>query len=260
MRFSEAAWATRPYGEIVEIAEQAGSVLVVPVGSLEQHGYHLPVATDTLLADAVAHGAATAADAPALVLPPVWTGLSAHHMPFGGTVTIGRETLATVLEEVAASALESGFDAVVYVNGHGGNTALVDAVSASVGAAHPAAEVVSLTYFALAAEIAAEVRDSEIGGMAHGGEFETSLLLHLYPEMVAMDRAEGDLMEPPYDRSRQDLFESGPVSAYRPFTAYSESGAVGDPTLGDAEKGQRLFDHLCATLAALVEEVHATAE
>jgi Uncharacterized protein, putative amidase len=258
MRFSEAAWATRPYGDVVELAARDGSVLVVPVGSLEQHGYHLPVATDTLLADAVAHGAATTAEAPVLVLPPVWTGLSAHHLPFGGTVTLDRETLAAVLEEVADSALENGFDAVVFVNGHGGNTALVDAVSASVGAAHPDVEVVSLTYFALAGEIAAEVRDSETGGMAHGGEFETSLMLHLHPDLVDMDKADGDMMEGPYDQSRQDLFEGGPVSVYRPFTAFRESGAVGDPTLADVEKGQRLFDHLCATLGALFEEVHTT--
>jgi creatinine amidohydrolase len=178
-------------------------------------------------------------------------------MPFGGTVTLDRETLATLLEGVAESALANGFDALLLVNGHGGNAALVDTVSASVGAAQPEIEAASLTYFALADEIAAEVRDSEIGGMAHGGEFETSLMLHLHPEFVDMDRADAEMMADPYDHARQDLFAGGPLSVYRPFTAYSESGAIGAPELADAEKGQRLYDHLCATLAALFEEFHA---
>lgn len=256
MRFSEAAWATRPYGDVVELAEHPGSVLVVPVGSLEQHGYHLPVATDTLLADAVAHGAATTADAPVLVLPPVWTGLSSHHMPFGGTVTLDRETLAALLEGITDTALDNGFDAVLILNGHGGNAALIDTVSAAVGADHPDVDVASLTYFALAGDIADEVRDSDIGGTGHGGEFETSLMLHLHPDLVAMEEAEGDMMDDPYDQVHQDLFDPGPLSVYRPFTSYSESGAVGAPTLADAEKGRRLFEHLCETLGSLFEDFH----
>jgi creatinine amidohydrolase len=88
MRLTDAAWASQPYGDVVELAERDGSLLVVPVGSLEQHGYHLPVATDTLLVDAVANDAAEATDAPVLVSPPVWTGLSPHHLPFGGTPSL----------------------------------------------------------------------------------------------------------------------------------------------------------------------------
>ncbi len=256
MRLTDTAWATRPYGEIVDLAARDGSLLVVPVGSLEQHGYHLPTATDTLLADAVAHGAAGAAGAPVLVTPPVWTGLSPHHLPLGGTVSLEREPLAALLEEVADTALENGFDALLFLNGHGGNAALVDTVAVSVGAEHPDAEVSALTYFTLAADVADEIRDSEVGGTGHGGEFETSLVLHLYPDLVDMDRAEGTMMDEPYDRVRQDLFVGGSVSVYRPFTDYSESGVIGDPTLATAEKGERLFEHLCAELAVLYEAIH----
>ena len=259
MRLTDAAWATKPYGEVVELAERDGSLLVVPVGSLEQHGYHLPVATDTLLVDAVAHGAAELADAPTLVTPPVWTGLSPHHLPFGGTVSVEREDLEALLEGVADTALENGFDGLLLLNGHGGNAALIDAVAVSIGADHPDVEVTALTYFALAADIADDVRDSPIGGTGHGGEFETSLMLHLHPELVDMDRAEGTLMEAPYEHSRKDIFAGGPLSVYRPFTDFSESGVLGDPTLGTAEKGERLFEHLRAEHAALYEAISAEA-
>jgi creatinine amidohydrolase len=256
MRLSDAAWATRPYGEVVGIAAQDGSLLVVPVGSLEQHGHHLPTATDTLLADAVAHAAATAAAAPVLVTPPVWSGFSPHHVPFGGTVSLAREDLAGLLESIAAAALAEDFDALCFVNGHSGNGALVDSVSASVGATHPDVEVSSLTYFALAADIVDEVRDSPVGGMGHGGEFETSLMLHLHPDLVEMDRAEGTVMEEPYDLALHDLFASGPLSVYRTFDEYADSGAIGDPTVATVEKGEQLFDHLRTALAGLFEEIH----
>ncbi len=257
MRHTDAAWATRPAGEVRDRAARDGSLLVVPVGSLEQHGHHLPVATDTLLVDAVAHGAATAAaDVPILVTPPVWTGLSAHHLSFGGTVSLSRETLADLLEGVADTALENGFDALLFLNGHGGNAALVEAVRASVGAEHPDVEVSSLTYYALAADVVDAVRDSEVGGMGHGGEFETSLLLHLRPDLVDEDRAEGTTMEDAYDHVRQDMFVGGPLAVYRSFDEYTESGVVGDPELATAEKGRELYDHVCAELAALYETVH----
>lgn len=259
MRLTETAWATQPYGDVVDLAERDGSLLVVPVGSLEQHGHHLPVATDTLLVDGVAHGAADATDAPVLVSPPVWTGLSPHHLPFGGTVSLERADLEALLEGIADTALGNGFDALLLLNGHGGNAALIDAVVVSIGADHPDVEVTGLTYFALAAEIADDVRDSAVGGTGHGGEFETSLMLHLHPELVDLDRAEGTMMAARYDRARSDLFHGGPLTVYRPFTAYTDSGAIGDPTLATPEKGERLFEHLRAEHAALFEEIHAAA-
>jgi creatinine amidohydrolase len=103
---ADAEWAGKPYAAIRETAEADGSVLVVPVGSIEQHGHHLPVATDTILVDAVVHGGAEATgdDVPLLVAPPVWSGFSPHHLPFGGTLSLEFEHLRSVLEDVARSA------------------------------------------------------------------------------------------------------------------------------------------------------------
>ena len=81
-------------------------------------------------------------------------------------------------------------------------------------------------------------------------------MLHCYPELVDVDRAEGTMMDEPYDRVRQDLFVGGSMSVYRPFTAYTESGVIGDPTLATAEKGERLFTYLCAELATLYEAIN----
>ncbi|EMA44834.1 creatininase family protein [Halococcus saccharolyticus] len=252
-----ASWAGKPYREIEELATSDGSVLVVPVGSIEQHGHHLPVATDTILADAVAKAGAEHADdsVPVLLTPPVWAGYSPHHRSFGGTITREHGSLRETLEEIADAALDNGFDALLLLNGHGGNASLIDSAVSTIGVDQPDSEVLGLTYFELAEPFIDEIRESEIGGMAHAGEFETSLMLHLRPELVHDDR-EGTYQEEPYDRSQQDLFVGGPLSVYRPFEDYSPSGAIGDPTLATAEKGARIHDRLGDAMGDLLERIH----
>lgn len=254
------AFATKTRLEIDDVASQSGSVLVVPVGSVEQHGHHLPVATDTLLADAVAHlGAERVADEqPTLVAPPVWTGYSPHHLSLGGTLTADADQLVELLEAVADSAAELGFDGVLLVNGHGGNGPSVGVAVSTIGDAHPALEVAGVTYFELAEPFVDEIRESDTGGMAHGGEFETSLLLHLHPDLVRED-ADAEYLDEPYDRGIKDLLEGGPVASYTEFEEYSESGAIGDPDLASAEKGAELFDRLGDELADVLRTVHRQA-
>lgn len=91
--------------------------------------------------------------------------------------------------------------------------------------------------------------------MSHGGEFETSLMLHRYPDLVGDDRPATPQNEP-YDLGLQDMFDDRPVSVYRNFEAYSESGAIGDPALATTAKGEALFDAVCDELQALIESMH----
>ena len=251
-------WAGRTAPEIREIAARDGSVLVVPVGSIEQHGNHLPVATDTILVDAVAQLAAERVDGdvPLLVTPPVWSGYSPHHMAFGGTITLDYDDLLDVIEDIADAALDNGFDALLLVNGHGGNGSLINSAVSTIGVAHPDADVLGVTYFQLAGAFIDELRESEIGGMSHGGEFETSLMLHLRPDLVREDRLEGTYHEESYDRSLDDMFQGGPLSVYRSFDEYSESGAIGDPDLASAEKGERIYELLGDELEDIVRQIH----
>lgn len=257
LTLGEQSWAALTADEVRARGDEDGAVLVVPVGSIEQHGDHLPVATDTLLVDGVVEEAAERADAPLLVTPPVWHGVSPHHMPFGGTITLNFDDALDTLEGVADAALENGFDAIVLVNGHGGNKSLVGAASTTIGQAHPSVEVSALTYFDLAGAFEEEIRQSEMGGMAHGGEFETALMLHLHPDLVREDRMEAPPMDEPYERGTQDLLHGGPLTTYRPFDEYSETGAIGDPELASAEQGAEILDRLGAELADVFETVHA---
>src|SRR6056297_762626 len=250
-------WAGKTAPEIQEIGGEDGSILLIPVGSIEQHGDHLPVATDTILVDAVAHHGAEQVvdDVPLLVTPPVWSGFSPHHMSFGGTLTLDHRTLLSVLEDVADAGLQNGFDAILLLNGHGGNASLIDAAVSTIGTENEAVEVLGLTYFDLAQSFADEIRESETGGMAHGGEFETSLMQHLRPELVD-DDGDATYWDEPYELGGDDLLSGGPLGVYRPFEEYSESGAIGDPALASEEKGAEILERLEAAMAELLTEIH----
>jgi creatinine amidohydrolase len=256
---SPVEWAGRTAPEVRETAERDGSVLVVPVASLEQHGHHMPTITDTLLCTAVVqHGAEAAAEAdvPVLMTPPVWTGQSRHHLPFGGTASLDVRTLLSVLEHVAETTLGNGFDALLFVNGHGGNVNLIGNAVQEV-AETADAEVLGLTYFHLASDVVASVRESDVGGISHAGELETSMMLHLRPDLVREELIEATPNRKPYAGESEDLTESGYLSAGRPFTAYTESGALGRPELATAEKGEAFLEGFCDAFADVLEEVHA---
>jgi len=257
MAFGDRSFGTHTVPEIADTASAPGSVLVVPVGSVEQHGYHLPTATDTILVSEVLQAALNEIDdeVPILVTPPVWLGYSPHHLPVGGTLSGEFATLRALLKQIVSTGLENGFDAALLLNGHGGNTALVESAVSEIGIQFPNAEILGLTYFDLAADFINDIRDSELGGMAHGGEFETSLMLHLHPELVKEKRA-AEYLDEVYDRGDTDLLHPGPLSVYRPFNEYSESGAIGDPSLATAAKGEAIFEGLTEELASCLIEIH----
>src|SRR4029078_9788414 len=119
----EVEWARMTAPDLRAIAAREGSLAILPAGSLEQHGPHLPVITDTASASAAAIGAArlVANDTPVAVLPGLWLGLSEHHWPFGGTISVDYAAYRAILESVVRSLRAVGFARLLIVNGHGGN-------------------------------------------------------------------------------------------------------------------------------------------
>jgi creatinine amidohydrolase len=208
-------------------ATAADGLLAVPLGSLEQHGPHLPLDTDTRIAVAVARGLAERRPGVA-VAPAVAYGASGEHASFPGTLLVGHEVLAALLVEVVRSA-RSAFRGVVLVNAHGGNEPALAAVEQRCAAEGDAVLV---------------WRAAVAGGDAHAGRTETSLLLALDPAAVRSDLAEPGCTEP-IDRLLPRLRAEG----VRPV---SSNGVLGDPTGASAEEGCALLDRLVDDLAASV--------
>ena len=231
------------------------TVLVLPVGSVEQHGRHLPVGTDSLLAHAISLAAAARMEGRVAVLPPPWYGFSAHHMRFAGTITLSASTMLALVKDIAASVIAHGFRRLLIVNGHGGNNGVIDVLASELGHLHYGeARIASLTYFQLARAAIAELRDSRPGGMGHACEFETSMMQHIRPELVAIDHAVAMYPDPGSSYLTTDLLGSSVVRTYHDFGDLSESGTLGDPSLASPEKGARFFEAVVAELTKFVDD------
>ncbi|WP_406497182.1 mycofactocin biosynthesis peptidyl-dipeptidase MftE [Streptomyces sp. NBC_01604] len=197
-------------------------LVLVPLGSFEQHGPHLPLDTDTRIADAVANAVARRLGEKTLVAPPVVYAASGEHQGFPGTMSIGNEALRFMLVELVRSlALWAG--RVAFVNGHGGNVRCLSGVAAQL--AQEGRDVAWIPCF-------------PAGGDAHAGHTETSLMLHLAPRLVHLSRAERGNTAP--------LAELMPAMLAGGVGAVAPSGVLGDPTTATADEGARLFDELVA--------------
>jgi creatinine amidohydrolase len=202
-------------------------VLVVPLGSVEQHGSHLPLTTDTVIADAVARGAVPALDG-ALLAPALAYGASGEHEGFPGTVSIGTAALTGLLVEYGRSACRWAGRLLV-VNGHGGN---LDALRAAVPQLR--SEGRDVAWFPCAVP----------GGDAHAGRTETSLMLHVEPAVPLGRRAVPGVTTP--------LGELLPRLRAEGVRAVSPTGVLGDPSGASAVEGASLLDAMVARLVTAI--------
>lgn len=243
--------------EIRDIGAADGSILIIPVGSLEQHGPHLPVATDTILAEAVSKRGATrvADEVPVVVAPGFWSGFSPHHLSLGGTASLDFEHMLGSLEDLAATLLPNGFDAILFMNGHGGNSPVIGAALNTIGPKYPDVDVLGMMYFDLIASHAEELREGEVVG-THAGEIETALIMHLRPELVREGEMEPVEHTAPMDAEGGGMFTPGVLSAYRDFETYTAIGSEGDPTVATPEKGEEVLELVGEEFATVLREIH----
>jgi mycofactocin system creatininase family protein len=210
-----------------EIEQGPRRLLVVPVGSLEQHGPHLPLDTDTRIAVAVAQRACAGRSGVALA-PAFAIGASGEHAAFPGTLSIGAEALTACLIELGRHA-SLHWPALLLVNGHGGN---VPAVEAAIGRLRYEGRACASWHAGLP------------GGDAHAGRFETSVMLALAPGAVRLDAAEPGDARP--------IGQIMPVLRERGVRAVSRNGVLGDPAGASAAEGERLLAELTQGLAGTV--------
>ena len=241
-------WQEMLRHELLE-ALQDRPVVIVPVGSIEQHGPHCPLDVDISIPYHLAIQAAEAIDDfPVIVAPPVTYGFTHYNMGEVGTITLGLETFIAVLCDVSRSIWTNGFHRLILLNGHGGNEQ--PTWSAAVKLAEEDVWPVALTYWNMASDELLAWSESDEGSIGHGGEWETSLQRYLRPNLVDMSLAAKD----------EWRLKFGPdVGRYARFPERRremEHGVMGDPLVATAEKGERLFGVLLERLVALCREYH----
>ncbi|WP_439030101.1 creatininase family protein [Gordonia terrae] len=244
--------ANRRYAELttaqIDTALSRDSILVLPTGAIEPHGPHLPLATDLIVAEAVAaavveRGAAAGQDV--WLLPSLGYTKSDEHARLPGTVWLRASTLFETIVDIGASLAQTPARRLLFVNAHGGNSALIEVAARelrrrfdlqtffSSGPGHPG--------------------PTERGLGIHAGWAETSMMLHLRPDLVHMDQAVATVADAVADATSVGF--AGPVRFGWLSTDFAESGVIGDPTGADAGIGATLFDERVDTLVTALPEI-----
>lgn len=253
-RYEQLTWP-----EINEAVAQR-KVVVLPIGSIEQHGYHLPLDVDVKLVSSVCLEAGKRAPEEMLIMPPISYGYTHHVMDFPGTINIEPITFVRFLLDITRSVAYHGFKRIVLINGHGSNHPLVELVGRQTNLQTDAV-CLTISWWQLIADYwNAEVRTSVVpGGCAHACELETSMYLYIDREKVRVDRIKGALARYMTDIPGGEKWQkvdltanSGPASIVEWTSTYSETGAFGEPEKATREKGKLAFERAVEELVALV--------
>jgi creatinine amidohydrolase/Fe(II)-dependent formamide hydrolase-like protein len=242
--------------EIAGLPKQDAAVVVV-ISATEQHGPHMPVVTDLLLGEQLLALALERVpeSAQLWVLPSLAYGKSNEHTRFAGTVTLSQATLAAVVHDIGASVARAGFRRLVLLNSHGGNRTVLEYLARDVREA-TGLMVFPVSTWLLGLEFEPVSPDEARWG-THAGDWETSLMLALAPDLVHMDRTPGDPAYPSYEPEREPrhLSPFGPVPYAWTTEELCATGAIGDPRAADAERGRDTAERTAARLAEVLTEI-----
>lgn len=236
-------------------AAESGACVVLPAGSTEQHGHHLPVHTDSLIVDSVARAVVDtlAKDHPDnqfLLAPVLRIGASDHHRPFFA-LSLSEETYVKSVSEIGESIAQAGFSRLFILNGHGGNSAPLRIALSRLKRTAPSLLVAVGEYWSIAGKALTQLRTSKPGGAAHAGEIETSLMMLLDGD-GPRSPPEASIPDMP-DRYGVDLIEGGSVAVNWKWEEMSVDGHIGDPSVATEEKGRAFFDAAVEAVAQAVK-------
>ncbi|QCJ47215.1 creatininase family protein [Haloprofundus sp. MHR1] len=232
--------------------------LLLPVGSTEQHGHHLPLGVDVYMPEAI--GERVAAKSPALLAPPLWYGVSPHHTFKPGTFTVSTETFQRYVFDICESATEWGIEHILLLNGHylaqdPELEIVVRRLRNELGI-----EAFHVPLVELFADVAAEIRTGDVS--FHASEFETSIMLELFPDLVEMDRAkdvpppEESLPLTDYDALGEN--KVGWALSAADMEVLTPTGNIGDPTVATREKGAKLVESTVSDIRLLVDALETS--
>jgi creatinine amidohydrolase len=229
-------------------AVQLGKVCIVPTGSVEQHGPHLPLDVDIVCPQGIAYGVGKQIPDKVLVLPPVWYGYTGHVMDFPGTINTHWETFIQQVLDIAKSLAYHGFKKILLLNGHGSNMPNLD-LAARRANLETDAECIHAAWWSFLTvdkDFLPRWRQSKFpGGCAHACELETSLYLYLDGDNVRKDKIKNGTIRFNDENNPFmwcDLFGAGAATKISWTSSYSETGVLGEPELATAEKGRLAYE------------------
>jgi creatinine amidohydrolase len=241
----------------VERMDKANKVALVPLGSLEQHGEHLPLCTDSLLGEEIARRVEAALPETVVLLPMQWLGSSHHHMKFPGTVSVPSNVYIEMVVHLCECLLAAGFRRIYLLLSHGGNDVPCREALNRLSLTHrDQADTIFIAsggYWAVADQ-AMRLPEMETPRATHACEYETSMVLAVRPDLVDARAAHGDCVRVESRYYQPDGAGTNKVHVATPFEHLTRTGALGRPELGSVEKGERLLAAIVNELVAFVRE------
>ena len=237
-------------------AADRSRVVILPLAATEQHGPHLPLATDRLIAEGICGGLETKLGDKILILPCPPVGYSMHHRGFAGTLSLTHAQLMESAATLLGCVQEDGFGNILVLNAHGGNIALAGVLMERLGERCPDARLAFTSWWQVAAEALGEITETGPGGVGHACEFETSLLLHLHPELVRREKIAAGTNVPTHAWAEGDMLRAAPVKLQRSMAQMTRNGVFGDPRTASAEKGRAILDAVIAALKPVILDLH----
>lgn len=242
MRYAEMTWP-----QLRDVPRNV--VVLAPFGACEQHGPFLPFFTDAILLEAVATRAEAQLGDDVLLLPTQWFGASQHHLPYGA-LTADVKTHAQLILETCESILQANFTKLFVLNGHGGNIDTMHLALRQLDLRYPEATLAAASYWDVAAEEIASLLEGPLKRVGHACELETSLMLHVRPDLVRREQIQDDHNFP--------VTALRGVSLFRSSAEWGKVGGEGYATFATAEKGRRLMDAIVARVVTVTRELRRT--
>ena len=230
--------------------------VLLNIAAIEQHGAHLPVATDRMIGEYFSGLLNKEIGDKVLILPVVAVGCSDHHMGFCGTLTLSHATFSAVVKEIIQSVLNHGFYNIILLNSHGGNQGIMQVIIEQLGFANPDAHILGASWWNVAKEELLKITETGPGGTGHACEFETSLMKVIAPNLVQESLIKQGANVPAFPSVEGDLLFGPKISFYRTMKELTLNGVYGDPTKSSAEKGVRIGECVTAALKQLVSDIY----
>jgi creatinine amidohydrolase len=248
------------YGELTwrQLREQTDKVVVMPLGSLEQHGHHLPLLTDSMIGGEITRRAEAELGDEALFLPMLWVGSSHHHLSFA-TISLSSTLYVEMLKEMIECILSAGFRRIFLLNAHGGNETPGMLALQQLQLKHykdkPNLWLAFSSWFgSIASRQIAQIASLQQKHVTHACELETSVILRLQPKLVHMDLARGQYLAFDSQFLAPDSSAPSRVFAPRSFDQVTQTGALGSPELATVEKGEQILQVAVREVVAFVRE------
>lgn len=230
--------------------------VILPTAAIEQHGAHLPLATDRMIGEHYCRVLNEKIGDKVLILPTISVGCSEHHTEFEGSLSVQHATFLNQMTDIANCVVKYGFKNLIVLNSHGGNQSITGTFLEIFGFRNPKCNVVVATWWRLATAELKKLNESGQGGTGHAGEFETSLMLLIAPQLVQMNKIGKKANVPGFSWAEGDMLVGGKAGIYRTMKEMTPSGVYGDASFGSKKKGKQITKIVIKALKQIILDLY----